>query len=147
MRLMVSLGNATGSWYIWNVSTLLPSATDYALQITQGQNEINYSGTFTLVGGSGPSSISYSGTMTMTMNSTMPMNMTKTGASTGTGSPMSRNMTFSSMTLDATGRGSSSSSLGPGTAPTAVQTTSGASQLVQSGITSLVVLAAIMSLQ
>jgi len=40
---------------------ILIDGSDYALQITQGQSEINSSGLFSIVGGAGTSSISYSG--------------------------------------------------------------------------------------
>ncbi|KAL8720676.1 MAG: hypothetical protein Q9225_002505 [Loekoesia sp. 1 TL-2023] len=45
-------GSATGNSYTWNVPSSLPNGDDYAFQINQGVDDVNYSGRFTLSGGS-----------------------------------------------------------------------------------------------
>ncbi|KAL9601399.1 MAG: hypothetical protein Q9219_002575 [cf. Caloplaca sp. 3 TL-2023] len=45
-------GSATGKSFTWNVPRDLPNGDDYALQINQGVDDVNYSGRFTLSGGS-----------------------------------------------------------------------------------------------
>ncbi|MCJ1254450.1 hypothetical protein MMC24_002265 [Lignoscripta atroalba] len=44
-------GDATGNSYTWTPSTSLPNGVDYALQISQGVDDVNYSGQFPLTGG------------------------------------------------------------------------------------------------
>ncbi|EXJ57079.1 hypothetical protein A1O7_07423 [Cladophialophora yegresii CBS 114405] len=92
-------------FFVWNVSKSLPTASDYALQITQGQDSINYSGQFSIVGGSGTSSISVTGASTTTAatNATAPLTTTHaTIISAGTSTLMASNGTFSSATLSRT---------------------------------------------
>src|SRR5271155_103860 len=100
-------GDANGYSYEWHVSNSLATASDYALEITQGQSEINYSGLFSLVGGTGSSSIAYSTTQISNATATSSMSMTSspsmgTAASMGTSLTMPRNTTFSSATLSLT---------------------------------------------
>ncbi|MCJ1419785.1 hypothetical protein MMC32_006141 [Xylographa parallela] len=111
-------GDATGNSYTWTPSSSLPNADDYALQISQGIDDSNYSGTFSLTGGSTTTSMSSSSTtssMSVTTaiivagpsgNATIinPTVFTTTLAGTaassgGTGIPMSRNTTFSTASL------------------------------------------------
>ncbi|KAL8944983.1 MAG: hypothetical protein Q9211_000416 [Gyalolechia sp. 1 TL-2023] len=63
-------GSATGTSYTWTVPTDLPDGDDYALQINQGVDDVNYSGRFSLSGGStASSSISSSSTATSALSS------------------------------------------------------------------------------
>ncbi|KIW56142.1 hypothetical protein PV05_04824 [Exophiala xenobiotica] len=98
--------SVSDNFFLWTVSKDLKTASDYALQITQGQNDINYSGQFSLTGGTGSSTISASGTTTATAshNSTAGITSTSTTgtASLGTGSAIPRNTTFSSATMSRT---------------------------------------------
>ncbi|KAI4177947.1 MAG: hypothetical protein LQ343_000031 [Gyalolechia ehrenbergii] len=57
-------GSATGTSYTWTVPTNLPNGEDYALQINQGLNDVNYSGRFSLTGGSTASSSTSSSSAT-----------------------------------------------------------------------------------
>jgi hypothetical protein len=124
LRLSFSPGSATGYYYLWTVSDSLATASDYALEITQGETDINYSGHFSLVGGTGSSSVATP--TTLTGNVTNVINMTSSGtevgtaASMGTGTAMSRNATFSSPTLSPT----SSASSGPASASATATSTS-----------------------
>lgn len=65
---------------------LTPVTSDYALQITQGQDDINYSGLFSLTGGSAASSgtTSITSSTTRTGNSTMTSTASITSATNGT---------------------------------------------------------------
>ncbi|MCJ1481637.1 hypothetical protein MMC06_001796 [Schaereria dolodes] len=47
----VLTGDATGNSYTWTPAKTLVDGTDYALQISQGVDDINYSGQFPLTGG------------------------------------------------------------------------------------------------
>lgn len=62
--------------------------SDYALQITQGQDEINYSGLFSVVAGNGTSS-----STNAPGNSTASITATS-NLSAGTGTALPRNTTF-----------------------------------------------------
>ncbi|KAF7508930.1 hypothetical protein GJ744_008486 [Endocarpon pusillum] len=80
--------NGVNGYFLWTPDASLATASDYALQITQGQSDINYSGPFALIGGTGSSSISYSGTSTLppaSVNATITS--VTTGASIGTEAP------------------------------------------------------------
>jgi hypothetical protein len=134
---MFRSGDASGYSYEWHVSNSLATASDYALQITQGQSEINYSGLFSIVGGTGSSSITYSTTQTSNATATSSINKTSslsisTAASIGTSLTMPRNTTFSSATLSLT-------SLPPSgplvTSATTTPTSTAASTVVQSTTT------------
>lgn len=150
----VSTLTSTGSngFFLWTPDSSLATGNDYALQITQGQSDINYSGPFAVVGGSGDTSISYSGTSTLTsttMNSTITS--LTTGASMGTGVPISRNSTFSSQTLASTSSSSRTTgrSATTGTATETAETsapTGGAAQFASSLALVLGVMAAVVSL-
>ncbi|KAL8795541.1 MAG: hypothetical protein Q9195_001962 [Heterodermia aff. obscurata] len=48
----VITGKATGTSFEWTPSKSLPDGDDYALQISQGPDDVNYTGEFTLSGGS-----------------------------------------------------------------------------------------------
>ncbi|KAJ9615737.1 hypothetical protein H2200_001814 [Cladophialophora chaetospira] len=92
-------------FFLWNVSKSLATASDYALQITQGQGSINYSGQFSIAGGSGTSTISVSGASTATTasNATVPLTAKSTSfTSAGTSTMIASNATFSSATLSRT---------------------------------------------
>ncbi|MCJ1238985.1 hypothetical protein MMC14_006977 [Varicellaria rhodocarpa] len=124
-------GNAEGNSFTWTPSKSLPNADDYALMISQGTSDINYSGEFPLTGGAMSSSTTASPSSATSLspasssassvsaalsslNSTLSSILSSqsvvlvtttigTGASSvGTGIPMSRNTTFSSQTLTAT---------------------------------------------
>lgn len=82
-------------YYVWQVSTSLESGDDYALQITQGQSDINYSGLFTIEGGSSSSNA----TTTTAAPSNGTASITSVGSASGTGTALSRNSTFSTATL------------------------------------------------
>lgn len=75
-------------FFVWTVQKDLKTANDYALQITQGQNDINYSGQFSLTSSTASTTASASG------NSTASITSTNSGASQGTGSAIPRNTTF-----------------------------------------------------
>ncbi|EXJ74156.1 uncharacterized protein A1O5_02450 [Cladophialophora psammophila CBS 110553] len=121
----------TEDFFIWNVSKSLATASDYALQITQGQDSINSSGLFSIAGGSGTSTISHSsiGTTTAATNATASMiGTTSTAiASLGISTIIASNMTFSSATLPRT----TSTSLAP--AVTQHMTSSSSSSSSSSG--------------
>jgi hypothetical protein len=128
---MFRSGDANGYSYEWHVSNSLATAGDYALQITQGQSEINYSGLFSVVGGTGSSSIAYSTTQTSNATATSSRSI-GTAASMGTSLTMPRNTTFSSATLSLT----SLSPSGPLVASaTTTPTSTAASTVVQSTTT------------
>lgn len=84
--------NVRGNSYEWTVDEDLDTASDYALQIVQGLNNINYSGQFSVSGGRGSSSIPYtaSSTSTSSENSTTTTSgessRTTNGTSSTTGS-------------------------------------------------------------
>ncbi|OAP63560.1 hypothetical protein AYL99_02787 [Fonsecaea erecta] len=96
----------TEDFFVWDVSKSLATASDYALQITQGQDSINYSGLFSIADGSGTSTISYSGLSTTTgatNATTSVISTTSTAiASLGKSTIIPSNTTFSSATLSAT---------------------------------------------
>ncbi|MCJ1408964.1 hypothetical protein MMC19_003041 [Ptychographa xylographoides] len=120
-------GDATGNNYTWTPSSSIPSGTNYALQISQGNDDVNYSGMFTFTGGA--SSTSSTSSMSSTSSSTsvataiiiagpsgnstivnptvftttLAPNATAVASSGGTGIPMSRNTTFSTASLSTTG--------------------------------------------
>ncbi|KAL8842703.1 MAG: hypothetical protein Q9170_000359 [Blastenia crenularia] len=48
----IDAGSATGNSFTWSVPSSLPNGDDYALQINQGVDDVNYSGRFSLSGGS-----------------------------------------------------------------------------------------------
>ncbi|ETI25885.1 hypothetical protein G647_02662 [Cladophialophora carrionii CBS 160.54] len=83
-------------FFVWDVSKSLPTASDYALQITQGQGSINYSGQFSIVGGSGTSTISATDTSTTATaaNATAPLTTPATIVSSGTSTLIASNVTF-----------------------------------------------------
>ncbi|KIW65647.1 hypothetical protein PV04_07888 [Phialophora macrospora] len=100
------------NFFLWHVSESLATASDYALQITQGQGSINYSGQFSIVGGSGTSTASVQDTSTTTtaVNATVPLTTTDaTLISAGSSTLIASNVTFSSATLSRT----TSTSLAP----------------------------------
>jgi len=136
-------GDATGNTYTWTPSSSLPNADDYALQISQGVDDINYTGTFSLSGGSTSTSMSSSSSTTSSMsvataiivagpsgNATIinPTIFTTTLAGTaassgGTGIPMSRNTTFATASLSTTaGTSGVGVSAGPSGSSTATGT-------------------------
>ncbi|EXJ88380.1 hypothetical protein A1O1_05310 [Capronia coronata CBS 617.96] len=89
----------TDEFFLWDVSESLAAASDYALQITQGQDDINYSGLFSSTGGSStPRNSSTSATTTTAAvvagNSTSSATDVGTYASAGTGTALPRNTTF-----------------------------------------------------
>ncbi|KIW19967.1 hypothetical protein PV08_00542 [Exophiala spinifera] len=86
----------SGDFFVWTVSKDLKAADDYALQITQGQNDINYSGQFSLTNSTASTTESASG------NTTASITATSSLASQGTGSALPRNTTFSSATISRT---------------------------------------------
>ncbi|KAK5070751.1 hypothetical protein LTS08_000398 [Lithohypha guttulata] len=95
--------NVAESYYVWNVPTTLQAADDYALQITQGQSDINYSGLFSITGGTGANSTSTALASTTSAFSNSSMSITTPAASaSGTGSTMMRNTTFSTASLSTT---------------------------------------------
>ncbi|QIW96954.1 hypothetical protein AMS68_002472 [Peltaster fructicola] len=100
---LYDLTNTTiGGQYIWTPAADLPNGSDYALQITQG-NQTNYYGPFRVQGYTGPLSSSSVATMPATMSGNVSTAAPGTGTiSMGTASPMPRNTTFSSATLAAT---------------------------------------------
>ncbi|MCJ1295378.1 hypothetical protein MMC34_006940 [Xylographa carneopallida] len=137
-------GDATGNTYTWTPSSSLPNANDYALQISQGIDDINYTGTFSLTGGStstsSSSSTSTSASATTAViiagpsgNATIvnPTFFTTTLAGTaassgGTGIPMSRNTTFATASLSTTaGTAGGGVTAGPSGTPTGTTGTQG----------------------
>ncbi|MCJ1397377.1 hypothetical protein MMC11_000570 [Xylographa trunciseda] len=142
-------GDATGNTYTWTPSSSLPNANDYALQISQGVDDINYTGTFSLTGGSTSTSMSSSST-TSTMSATTaviiagpsgnatiinPTIFTTTLAGTaassgGTGIPMSRNTTFATASLSTT---AGTSGVGVSAGPSGSMTATGTSGVTPTG--------------
>ncbi|MCJ1474299.1 Ferredoxin-fold anticodon-binding domain-containing protein 1 [Lambiella insularis] len=138
-------GTATGNNYTWTPDSTLPDATDYALQISQGVDDINYSGTFALTGGSSSTSC---GAANSTTTSSMSSSSTTSGvtaiivagptgnativnptlftttlsgtavSSGGTGIPMSRNTTLSSAALSSKATGTGATTTGAGATTT-----------------------------
>lgn len=111
--------NANNGQYIWTPCKALPDGSNYALEITQG-NQVNYFGPFSVQGASegtcpGISSSSSSSMSasssggvggvapgpnhSMTSSSNATTTMSNVGSSIGTGVPMHRNTTMSSATL------------------------------------------------
>jgi hypothetical protein len=150
-------GNATGTTYTWTPSSSLSSGDNYALQITQGINDVNYSGQFTIVGGSSTTAANStapattaviiagpSGTTTVLGNATAII----TVLSSGTGTALPRNTTFSSQMLStdtaatmttsgATGgvvAGSPTGTAGASGASASASPTGGASQMAGSSL-------------
>ncbi|KIW23192.1 uncharacterized protein PV07_11412 [Cladophialophora immunda] len=158
----------TEDFFVWNVSQSLATASDYALQITQGQDSINYSGLFSIAGGSGTSTISYTTTTATNATASLISTTSTAIASFGNTTTTAGNMTFSPATLSSTSStsmipavtqhmtsSSSSSSEGlpssTSAAPTAAATTSvpdagAAGQLGSSAALVLGVFAAVMFL-
>ncbi|KAI9681138.1 MAG: hypothetical protein M1817_002420 [Caeruleum heppii] len=147
--------DATGGSYTWTPDASLPSGSDYALELRQGDSN-NYSGLFSLEGGlsSSPSgssssvssvissvlaSASASLNSTLTNATTTMPGMVGSAASAGTGMPMSRNTTFSTPTLSTTSTETAtetdaSTTDAAGSSPTAAETTprpSGSSGRIQ----------------
>ncbi|KAK5940631.1 hypothetical protein PMZ80_007048 [Knufia obscura] len=100
--------NLMESYYVWEAPSSLEDGDDYALQITQGQSDINYSGLFTVEGGESSSSSSSSAsasnaTATSTASSfatgNSTMSITSMASASGTGTAIARNSTFSTATL------------------------------------------------
>lgn len=125
--------SATGGSYIWTPDTSLPSASDYALEISQGST-INYSGLITLVGGSAASASGSSATVTAA-NSTVTVGPLSTGASGSAGTGGS-NSTISSATLTrgttTIVTGVTASGTGAGSTSTTVPSTNSAAGLSSS---------------
>ncbi|ETN37389.1 uncharacterized protein HMPREF1541_08380 [Cyphellophora europaea CBS 101466] len=145
----------TGTSYSWEVDEDLEDADDYALQITQGQGDVNYSGLFTISGGSGSSSSSSSSSATSTSmdNSTSTTSGESSSTTNGTSSSTSTsNSTESSTTTDSSTTGSTtatttrspSSASETGAAQTsAPDAGSGAMQLGSSAAFAMAVLGAV----
>ncbi|KAI4237196.1 MAG: hypothetical protein L6R40_005974 [Gallowayella cf. fulva] len=74
----VITGTARGNSYIWTVPRDLPNRQDYSLQIQQGIDDNNYSGSFPLTGSTASSSSSTSGSSSAT-----PTSSSNTGGATG----------------------------------------------------------------
>jgi len=118
--------SATGGSYNWTPSKSLPNADNYALFISQG-TETNYSGEFSLAGGSTAPLVT---SLTTSVSvSTVAANATTVylASTTGTGITIPRNTTFSSQTLSATGGGFSAGVPTTTAAETTAATTSGPS--------------------
>lgn len=101
-----------GSSYEWEVDDDLESGNDYALQITQGQNDINYSGQFSVSDGRGSSrsSGSASATSTSSDNSTSTTSGSSSQTTNGTtSSTESSNSTESSTTTESSSASETSS--------------------------------------
>lgn len=132
----VITGDATGNSYTWTPDTSLPDASDYALAISQGVDDVNYTGEFELVGGATTTSTTMSsttsaaataiiiagpsGNTTVTGSVVATTTLAGVGSSMGTGTALSRNTTFSSQTL-----GSSATTGGINAGPSATTTGSG----------------------
>ncbi|KAL9639866.1 MAG: hypothetical protein Q9164_000645 [Protoblastenia rupestris] len=87
-------GSATGNSYTWTPSTSLPNAQNYALQITQDDTNINFTGLFSLSGGSSSSgSASSSGTSSAAASSAASASSSSASSTStaggSTGSPSS----------------------------------------------------------
>ncbi|KPI44887.1 uncharacterized protein AB675_2568 [Cyphellophora attinorum] len=126
----------SGSSYQWEVSEDLENASDYALQITQGQDDINYSGLFSLTGGSAASSgtISITSSTTRTGNSTMTSTASITSATNGTMMSNGTESTTATETTDSSATGSMTSATGTTSASrTSAAATSAATVAPSSG--------------
>ncbi|RVX74608.1 hypothetical protein B0A52_01734 [Exophiala mesophila] len=86
--------------YEWEVADSLEPDDDYALQITQRQDVINYSGLFSIVAGNGTNSTA--ATTTTPPSNSSSSTTTFIGSSAGTGTALPRNTTFSSPTISPT---------------------------------------------
>ncbi|KAG8530810.1 uncharacterized protein KY384_004167 [Bacidia gigantensis] len=118
--------NANGNSYTWAVPVNTPSASDYALQITQDGDQINYTGLFSITGGTSGSASGTSASVTAAASSTpsASANVTTTitpkpsgtaplgtaGTAGTAGSSISRNTTLSRATLSASSSSASASS-------------------------------------
>jgi len=129
-------GGVSGDSYTWTPSEDLVSGDDYALSISQGVDTVNYTGQFSVKGGTAPSasgsssSDSATSTATVTVKSSSTVVITSvTFASTGT-VVVPRNTTMVSPTLTRTGGGISA-----GTS-VASQTSSGVAASTSSGAAS-----------
>ncbi|KKY26477.1 putative extracellular matrix protein [Phaeomoniella chlamydospora] len=105
-----SIASAFNGSYTWTPSSSLLNGDDYTLQITQGLNDINFSGEFTVSGGVDPISASISSILASESAALSSANATITSlasitssyaaaSSSGTGTALPRNTTFSSATL------------------------------------------------
>lgn len=113
-------GNASGNSYTWTPSSDIENGSDYALQITQDDTDINYTGLFTISGGKASSGSTLSASSTASSYASSSANSTTTvtaipsgtaPASAGvTGASASRNTTLSRATLTASSSASSSGS-------------------------------------
>ncbi|KIV89813.1 hypothetical protein PV10_07185 [Exophiala mesophila] len=83
--------------YVWEVSDSLEPDDDYALQITQRQDVINYSGLFSIIAGN-----STAASTTTPPSNSSSSTTTFIGSSAGTGTALPRNTTFSSPTISPT---------------------------------------------
>ncbi|KAL8943540.1 MAG: hypothetical protein Q9216_000998 [Gyalolechia sp. 2 TL-2023] len=73
-------GSATGTSYTWTVPSSLPNGNDYALQINQGVDDVNYSGRFSLTGGSTASSSTSSSSSATSAGTTATSALTSASA-------------------------------------------------------------------
>ncbi|KAK5079816.1 hypothetical protein LTR70_003985 [Exophiala xenobiotica] len=130
--------NVIANYYVWEAPESLESGDDYALQITQGQSDINYSGLFSVEGGSSSSSTPTvtGGASDNRTTSTAPgnstMSMTSMASASGTGTAMSRNSTFSTAALTSSSSSASKSSSNTATFGDMTSTGSSSSQTASS---------------
>lgn len=115
-------GDASGNSYTWTPSSSIPPATDYALEISQGEDTTNYSGFFSVLGGQAavsttivavggsttipittiaPSTTAAANVTTATTKVSVTAILTGTASSAGTGTALHHNTTFYSQTLTA----------------------------------------------
>ncbi|KAK2741916.1 hypothetical protein FQN57_005475 [Myotisia sp. PD_48] len=135
----VLTSSATGGSYLWTPSKSLVDGDDYALKISQG-DEFNYTGLFSIKGGSGKptktetDTDSYSTTKSSSATVTPPSNSTTFTTSTASGgisSSIGRNNTITSATLTSTDATST-----PTDEPTSTETDDAPSPSSSSGASS-----------
>ncbi|MCJ1363451.1 hypothetical protein MMC16_002558 [Acarospora aff. strigata] len=113
--------SATGGSYTWTPDASLADGKDYALQITQGLTSINYSGQFSVTGGSASAQSSASATSSMSMSSAYVSSVAMSSASVSS-VVASLNQTVSSIvaslnsSMPTTTIGGTAASAGTGTA-------------------------------
>jgi len=111
---------ATGGSYLWTVASNLVSGTDYALQIVQGDQN-NYSGQFSISGGTGVASSS-AASASASASASMSSAMSKASSSASASVTKASNSTVSSATLS---RSASSAAATSAKATGATTTSSG----------------------
>ncbi|KAK2758723.1 hypothetical protein FQN54_003413 [Arachnomyces sp. PD_36] len=137
----VLTSTGTGGSYTWIPDTTLPEATNYALQINQG-DDINYTGLFAIKGGSpaAPTTVTTATavpTTTEVSDSSSYSVTPSSGSPTTSLTPSSTLVTSSSFETETPSGDSSTTTVNPTKTPTGSSTTTGASPTATGGAASM----------